>query len=211
MQGEINMGGFKITNLGQTNLQGKDAVNYNTLTTTVSTDQLASDGIFGRPAVIPSYTVIPKPSAFTPIQTPFIVSLVPGTMFDFGIAETNWVQVLEPNVPSMVLTSNNIPGSFSAVKLSTKFILQFESTDVQTLTVSLLVFNISNGVVVASQNMLVPQNSQDVNSIDLQLAISSGLALSNLGCVLMIEVPSTTTVFGILLAQLLQFCYLFTN
>lgn len=210
MQGNINMGGFKIVNLGQNNLQGRDAVNYDTLTSTATDVEIASDGIFSAVAIFPNVTIRPKPPAFTSLPNPYVLTLAPGSMLEFGIADTNWAAVLQPNIPSYVLTSNNIPGSYSSVKLRAEFTLQYTSA-LASIPVYLLVFNYDNGALVASRTINVPPGFTGVSGITVDLQAVPGPTFSKLCCALVANVVTPTSDIVIEQTQLSKFCYLFTN
>lgn len=211
MQGDINMGGYKIINLGQNNLQGRDAVNYSTLTTASTNIEIASDGIFGLSSIFPSSTTISKPPGFTSIPNQFLIPLVPGLMTEFGIADTNWALVLVPNLPSYVLTANNVPGKFSAVKLTAQFQMQYQSTLIPSLPIYLIVFNIDNGSVVSSAVVNITPNSTAVRDVTLTLPAANGINISKLCCTLCAGVDSIANDLVVSQTQLLRFCYLFTN
>jgi hypothetical protein len=210
MEGDINMAGYKIINLGQDNLQGRDAINFNTLTAASTTIEIASDGIFGNSSIFPSIETKPKPQSFTEIPNNFVVPVVPGLMTEFGIADTNWALVPAPNLPSYVLTANNVPGKFSAVKFSVQFQLEFQSALITSLPLYLVVFNIDNASVVASKALNVPRNSVTTKDISVNLAVS-GQTMSKLCCTLIAGVDSITNDLTVTRAQLLTFCYLFTS
>lgn len=211
MQGDINMGGFKIMNLGQNNLQGRDAVNYNTLTTASTNVEIASHGIFGLSAIFPNIATISKPPALSSIPNQFVMPLLPGLMTEFGIADTNWALVLVPNLPSYVLTANNVPGKFSAVQLTAQFQMEYQSAQIASLPIYLVVFNIDNGSVVSSAVLNITPNNTAIRNITLILSAASGLNISKLCCTLLAGVDSLAHDIVVSQTQLLRFCYLFTN
>lgn len=211
MQGDINMGGYKITQLGQNNLQGRDAVNYSTLVSASTNIEIASDGIFGLSATLPVIETIQKPPAFTSVSNDFVIPLVPGSLTTGGITETNWAYVAMPNIPSFILTSNNVLGKFSGVKLTTQFQFDFSSSQIATLPVYLLVFNFDNGAVLASGQVNIVSNSVDVIELVVALPVVSGARMSKLCCSLFAGVDTVSTDITVSQAQLIRFCYLFTN
>jgi hypothetical protein len=97
------------------------------------------------------------------------------------------------------------------VQLTAQFILQFQSTEIDTLPLYLVVFNIDNGSVLAIALVNVPRDSLTTSDISVSIPVVSGKTMSKLCCALVAGVDNFYNDLVVSQAELLQFCYLFTN
>lgn len=126
MRGNIDMAGFKIVNLGQTNLQQNDAVNLETVENLITITDVSSIGVSAR-VTVPSkqYTVISVPSSLVSLPFDRIVPLFPGTMSPLaGVNDTNWtLNALSNGLSGYSIGTNNIPLQFKTAMITAKFLI----------------------------------------------------------------------------------------
>jgi hypothetical protein len=175
MSGNINMGGYKITNLGQQNLTQLDAINKETLDSTTVRLVVPSNAVTPATSIFPlgdATMTIDTPSALGSVfSKPYVLFLFPGMLTNNGVFETNWSLIASENsgIRGYSIGLNNILGYFSSAKLIAKFTLVPITTD---FTVNLLIFNLSNGTLKAvSSGVVIPANNNPTTEFTLELPV----------------------------------------
>lgn len=157
MLGDIDMNGHKITNLGQQNLVGTDAVTQATVTNMLNAAY----------AVRPSFRI--STSLMSSIEIPSSgshTSLLPG-IFNNNILSTNWNLVTGyDGIKGYRLGVNNVFGDPLSYKLRVRLLFNYTSnTGTDDCVASVYVRDIANASVIMTASSVIPAGSSDIYDI----------------------------------------------
>jgi len=201
MEGEIDMNGYKITNLGQTSLQAGDAVNLQTL-----------QSYFNQSRQIPSTTLSAR-SNTEPLTSIGNVPILPGLLSGNSSTyqnQTNWEFVFDGvSIDGVRLGSNNVIGLPTAATLKVSFTLNLNYSTAFVASVNLRIQNLPLGNVVADTIIPIPPDSDDIFEMilpvpytDFQLSQFDNYIVS-----MILEINQPVTVTSRLLALQYIFSY----
>jgi hypothetical protein len=164
MQGEIDMNGYKITNLGQNSLQAGDAVNLQTL-----------QSYFNQSRQIPSTTLSARYNSET-LTSAGDILIVPGILAGNRSTyqnQTNWEDIFDGlTIDGVRLGSNNVIGLPTSATLKVSFRFNLSHSTTFTASVKLRVQDLRTGLVVAETDLPIPPNSSDTFEMSLPVPYS---------------------------------------
>lgn len=146
MNGDIDMSGHKITNLGQQNLQSSDAV------TKATVDSL----IANRTVENPTFSISSSPEISTITPTAGKSLLLPGILSG-NANSTNWNLVQTPNgTNGYRLGTNNVCGFSKNVRLTCLFNLDISTVVTSPITARLTLMDKDTETIIATGTINVP-------------------------------------------------------